>query len=174
MYRVGIVGHTIEHFLDPDAAKRLICRTMDTLSYQYDNQIVYNIPGNIGTGLWAANKCLEESYKYHLFCPFPLETTIEHWYDDQKEDLTRAFSYAYALSVMETERKSVNIGNMVNERIVDDSNFVVAFWMGKKQGHTFETIKYALESNKLILNGCKNLRLITNNDLRKSKHGRQI
>lgn len=173
MYRIGIVGHTVEHFRDPAAAKRKVRRTIDLLNYQYNNEVMYNVAGNIGVGLWTTNKCLEESYKYHLFCPFPLEVTCEHWYDGQKKDLTRAFSYAYALSIMEPERKSANLSNMVNERIVDNSNFVIAFWMGKKQGHTYDAITYALETNKLILNGLKDLKLITNNDVRKTRYGRQ-
>lgn len=173
MYRIGIVGHTPEHFQEPEATSRAVGRTMDLISYQYDNEVVYNIPGNIGVGLWAANKCLEEPYRYHLFLPFPLDITATHWYDEQKEQLTKAFSYAYALSVMETEQTSTNISNMVNEHIVDNSNFIIAFWMGKKQGHTFEAIEYALDNNKLVLNAFKDLRLITNNDTRKARRGRK-
>ena len=49
------------------------------------------------------------------------------------------------------------------------ADFVIAFWYRKKQGVTFENIKYALSKNKITLNGFKDLKLITNEDLYKSK-----
>ena len=45
------------------------------------------------------------------------------------------------------------------------SDFVIAFWNGKKQGVTYENIKYALKKSKITLNGFEDLKLITNEDL---------
>jgi len=168
MYKIGIVGHSPEHFTDKDVVKRSVDRVIDLLSFQYgDSEVVFNVAGDIGVGLWAANSCRDQEHKYHLFLPFPPETTSEHWYDDQKRDLNLSYSYAYALSVMGTEPS----GNEINEHIVDNSNFIIAFWVGKRQGNTFDTIKYAMKKNKLALNGLDDLRLLTNNDVRIG-HGR--
>lgn len=170
MYRIGVIGHSPEYFIDPGAVQRTVERTIDLLSFQYDvDNMIFNIGGDIGVGLWAANYCRKNSYKYHLFIPFPLETTLEHWYDDQQRDLRLAYSHAYALSVgvVNSERKSTTVDNRTNQNVVDNSNFVIAFWMGKQQGHTFDTIHYAFKRQKLILNGLEELKLITDKDIKR-------
>jgi len=52
-----------------------------------------------------------------------------------------------------------------NKKLVDSSDFLLAFWVGKKRGGTFNAIKYALDQSKLVYNGLNNNSLIDINNL---------
>jgi hypothetical protein len=39
-----------------------------------------------------------------------------------------------------------------NERMVDEADFLLAFWVGRRKGGTFNCMKYANRRSKLIFN----------------------
>jgi len=168
MYKIGIIGSGPERFSDQGKVRRVIGQTIDLLALQYgEDEVMFNIRSDIGVGLWAAEECIDRDYKYHLFLPYSLEKTSEHWYDDQKRMLANQYIRAHSLTIsqptLESEHKDES-----HDMLIDDSNFLVCFWSGAKQGAVFDTIKTALEHNRMVLDGFNELKLITNKDLRKN------
>ena len=165
MYRIGIVGHRPEYVSDRDAAMRTIDRVIDLISYQYGEDLVINIGGDIGVDQWALNSCADRGVKYHLFLPCEVGVFSDSWYNEQKVFLNERFKKSWAVTIysskcnLETEKET-------HKHIVDMSDFVICFWNGMKQGPTFDCITYALENNKLTINGSEDLKLVTNDDMR--------
>jgi hypothetical protein len=54
-----------------------------------------------------------------------------------------------------------------NKKMVDDANFTIAFWVGKKRGGTMNAMKYSLKESKFVLNAMDNLRPLFKEDLEK-------
>ena len=183
MYKIGIIGHNPEDFIDQDNATRSIDRVIELLFHQYgrmnqslDNDgifynhntsLVLNILGNVGAGIWAGKACKKHGVKYHLFLPFPHETTSQFWYESQKAELNDLFLSSYETSTQSFDQDEGSAFDSANAALVDNSNFVVAFWEHKRIGKTFDAIKYALSTSKLVLDGMNDLKLITNSDLQK-------
>ena len=166
MYRIGIIGPGPERIADHDKMIRNIGLTIDLLVYQYDNDdagTIFNIGSNIGVDHWAIDYCLNNGIKYHIHMPALPAKVSEHWYNYQRDNLDRFFNHARATTVCTSELSSGAIYES-DQNLIDNSNFVVCFWLGIKQGRTANAIKYALSTNKLMLNGLSELKLITNND----------
>ena len=47
---------------------------------------------------------------------------------------------------------------------LDDADFVVAFWVGKRRGGTFNTMRYALKKSKFVFNALNELRPVFKDD----------
>ena len=182
MYKIAIIGHRPEDIRgDWDTIHRAIKHVMDKLYAQYEygksTMLMFNLIGERGVGQAAIDYCIEmrettstEGYKYHIFLPFMPDESSKHWYDEQKEFLNKAFNNADATTIAYpsleyTDRLFVQLG--AERSAIDNANFVVAFWTGQRQGKTFEAIEYALMCNKLTLNGLNDLRMITNEDIRR-------
>jgi len=161
MYKVGIIGHKPED-LSFDAKDKLQ-DTLDTLVFQYKNDLVLNIGGERGIDLWTGDYCLENNIKYHLFLPCSVEKFSEFWYDEQRIILQNQFKMARSVTICSTEISNESERDAL---LIDNSNFIIAFWMGKKIGRTFDAVKYALSSNKVSINGLNELKLLTNADLK--------
>lgn len=180
MYKIGIVGHCPDVFSDSDLIKRTVETTVDLLRYQYGEDLIFNIAGNTGVSEWAATYCNKEGIGYHLYMPLMPEHTSLNWYQEQKDVLLNNFKYAHASTICwPTDTLSSQQSNkislyekMCDTHLIDNSNFIIAFWENKHQGRTFNAIKYALSKNILILNGLGELRLITNNDIKRVRYGR--
>lgn len=170
MYKIGIVGHTPDVIGDIDKEKRHVCDTLDILSYQYGSDLVYNISADIGVGLWAAEHCLNTDKKYHLFLPYLPEILGKHWYNEQKESLERVYGFSHAISVIKPSGGDERglYPNTVNEHIVENSNFTVVFWNGRKQSHTFETICYSFDNDRMVIDG-NTLRILTKEEVDRKK-----
>lgn len=167
MYKIGIIGSGPERLGNHKEVRRSIGRLIDHLSVQYgEDDVVFNINGDIGVGLWSAWACVDQDYRYHLFLPYSIEKTIIHWYDDQKISMREYYGHAHSLTICHQdsscEDESYN-------QLIDASNFVVCFWAGNKQGKVFDAIKHALATNKIVLDGFNDLRLMTNHDVRKNR-----
>ena len=165
MYRVGIIGHTPEHFSDREAAKRVVNQTLDLISYQYDEDLIINLVGDIGVGDWSAEFCAERGLRYHLFLQCPIEDMKDIWFEDQFNSLNRHFIYAWATTISFPKYKSPEQMTENYKHIIDNSNFVIYFWNKMKQGTIYESIKYALTTNVLSINGLDERKLITNEDI---------
>lgn len=165
MYKIGIIGSGPERFGEPEKIRRSIDDTINLLGSEYSEQgLIFNIKGEIGVAQWAVESCLDGTQKYHLFMPFSLQKTYEHWYDDQKEKLSAHYTRAHSLTICRIDNEAVDDAY---EKIVDDSNFIVCFWPGNCVGQIAEAIKYALSKNKIVLDGLNDLRLLTNQSLKK-------
>lgn len=165
MYRIGIVGHTPEYIPNPDTVKTKINHVMDLIRYQYGEDLVFNIAGDIGVSEWAANTCIERKYRYHFFLPYPVEDMENLWYPEQLQAVENHFRTAWATTISfprYVHGASLELQNY--QHLVDASAFVICFWKGMKAGITADTIRYALSQHKLVVNGLDDLKLITAKD----------
>lgn len=177
MYKIGIIGHSPEHFSVPSAeeVQKTISGTIDLLASQYGTEpVMFNVSGDIGVGLWSAELCMEKAEaetehnfkcQYHIFMPYLPEKTSEDWFENQIASLKKCYANAKAITICNADNAQLES----LKQLVDDSNFVICFWIGKRQGKTFETIKYALEKNKMVLNGLNELKMVTNDDVKKAR-----
>jgi len=171
MYKIGIIGHGPEYYSEPDHILLAIENIIDLLGFQYGESTVFNVAGETGVGLWSAEIAFNRKIKYHIFLPYTFEQTCEHWYEEQKNILIKCCNRAFSITSCYPDKKHIDDSYKF---LVDDSNFIICYWIGKKQGKTFEAIKYALETNKLVLNGLDDLKLITNLDIKnKNKNSKQ-
>lgn len=160
MYKIGVVGHSIED-IGVDIGSKVL-DTIDLLKFQYKkDELVINLNGNIGIGHMAADACLQLDIKYHLFLPAPVDEFNKFWFLEQQENLNKFFCHAWASTV---HGKNVDLVNS-NQTLVDNSGFIIAFWNGKKQGATYECVKYCINNNKMVLNGMSNLNLVLRRDI---------
>ena len=172
MYKIGIIGHSPEHFSVPSSedVQRSIGRTIDLLSYQYggdDNKVLFNIVFETGVGLWAAEAAIEQDRNYHLFMPQPFEQMVDNWLDEQRDSATKCFHNAYSITICNWP---ANVAyTAAYDAVVVDSNFTICYWIGKKQGHTYDAITYGLTQNKMMLDGIHDLKLITNEDIKRKR-----
>jgi hypothetical protein len=171
MYKVGIIGHSPEHFslLSENDIKKVLRKTIEVLDFQYGTDLIINTVGDIGIGLWAAEECIDivkdcnKALHYHIFLPYVQEITCEYWYPFQQDLLKKCCERAYSITTCEEKRGN----DHARYDLVKDSNFIVCYWTGKKQGKTFDAIKQALQCNKIVLDGFNELKLITNNNIKK-------
>lgn len=164
-YKVGVIGHTTDRFNDVEKAQRMVNKSLEVLSFQYntaDTRLIFNIFADIGVGFWTSDYCIKNNIKYHLFLPHSIDQTCEHWYDEQKEAFKRHVNNAYAISVINHNN---NDGSEFHHSMIDDSNFIICFWEGNRAGIIPNVMRYALLKNKLLLRG-GSLKLITINDLK--------
>jgi len=165
MYRIGIVGHRPEYVSNHESMIRNVDRVIDLISYQYGEDLIINVGGDIGVDQWALRSCANRKIRYHLFLPCTVDVFSENWYDEQKEFLNECFKKSWAVTVHSTEY-SQQTERETYKHIVDMSDFIICFWNGMQQGHIFDCIKYALGNNKLTINGSNDLKLVTNDDMR--------
>jgi hypothetical protein len=171
MYKIGIIGHSPEHFSVPsqEDVQRIIGRTIDLLSFQYGgaDKVLFNIVCETGVGLWAADLAFQQQYKYHLFLPFPFENISEGWLDEQTDLGRKCFANAKSITICNMPGATSYLSPF--KQVVDESNFTICYWIGKKQGKTFDAIDHALNNNKMVLDGLHELKLLTNEDLKRKR-----
>jgi uncharacterized phage-like protein YoqJ len=144
---------------------RTIDRVVDLISYQYGEDLIINVGGDIGVDQWTLKSCADRKIKYHLFLPCVVGVFSENWYDGQKEFLNEHFKKSWAVTICSAEY-SKKTERETYEHIVDMSDFIICFWNGMRQGHIFNCIQYALKNNKLMVNGSDGLKLVTNDNTR--------
>lgn len=167
MYRIGIIGHRPEYLgARQDCTRRKVNDVIDLLAYQYGtSDTVFNVMGDAGVGLWAAKKCMDEGYRYHLFLPARLENIGDYLLLEQKSALELVYNNASSITIGYPKDVMPSALLKTYELLATESSFVACFWIGKKQGYTFETIKYALGSNILAIDALNGLGLMTNENI---------
>lgn len=167
MYNVGIIGHKQGDFhLDERMLDAKINEVLGIIRFQYGKELMLNIDGESGVGQKAAKYAKQTRIKYHLYLPCPVDLFVEFW--AEASSLREQYESSAATTILATK---YNIESCLerDQKLINDAAFVVCFWEGKKQGRTFNTIKYALKVNKLVLNGLNELKMISNLDLKKRR-----
>jgi uncharacterized phage-like protein YoqJ len=172
MHNIGIFGHNISDLAgDLDGAKKAVCSALDTIKIQYGKSLSINLDGEIGIGHIAGEYAKVIKVKYHMFIPCPVELIGEEWYDEQRASLERQLNTSSATTIIGS-RLTKNNFTARDQKVIDSSSFVICFWNGKKQGRTFDMIKYSLLTNKLVLNGLNDLKLVSAVDTKPTKRVR--
>jgi uncharacterized phage-like protein YoqJ len=119
--------------------------------------------------MWAGMSCLEQNIMFKLYLPFHPKIQAMYWNDEQKKCLDKQLRNASGIDIIDPN-PSVNysVKNYFerNRKMVDDANIVVAFWVGKKRGGTYDAMKYGLQQSKFVFNALDNLRPIFTEDLK--------
>jgi len=166
--KVGITGHRPPEFKDIENAKGICREVVRLVQAQYnDPELCFNLGGCIGADQWVGGACIERGIKFQLLLPFPPEVQSKYWDSDQKSNLMFQVDSCASLTVIGPSYKRANY--FIRDRaIVDQSDFLICFWEERKYGGTYETIKYAIKQKKIILNGLKNLSLVTREQVEKA------
>jgi len=163
VYQVGFVGNSISRFPsqeDQDSCRQDVRRTvLEIMDQYYPNPVCINVMGNAGVGFWTVEACLEYDIDYHLFLPCLPDAWIENLPLNQVIQGSKFVERCSGLTVS----KPVLSKDSVREAakvLTDTSDFLVAFSLGHLSGLTYETIVYALDNSKIILDGFNNLGLV--------------
>lgn len=168
MYKIGVIGHTPEYLSEHKEIKSLVNSTLELIQHQYGEDLIIQLAGDIGVAEWAADSCIQNKIKYHLFLPFPPKYTEMLWFDDQFHKLEEHFNFAWSTSIaIPKYNQNIDAETRLENyrRLVSNSRFIIVFWNGMKQGTTFESIKYALENNILVINAMRERQMVTNEDI---------
>lgn len=169
--RVAITGHRPDAFIQSHYTTNQIQMISDgvvaTFKRQY-NDIYFNLGGAIGADQIVGNSCIEANVPYYLYLPAPIEIQGKYWNSNQLNNLKKQADLSSGLNIIDPSG-NYNVKNYFirDRKMVDEADIVVAFWVGKRQGGTFETMKYALKQSKFVFNALNELRPVFNVDLEK-------
>jgi uncharacterized phage-like protein YoqJ len=172
MISISISGHRPDGFITShyttDAIKKIANDMVFILKKQYGDSLMFNLGGAIGVDQWVGDACIEHDVPFKLYLPFLPEVQSKYWKEEQKEKLIEQVNLAAGLIIIDPSG-GYNAQNyqIRNIRMIDDSNILIAFWVGQKRGGTFNAIKYALKSSKFALNALNNLKPVFSDDLLK-------
>lgn len=169
--RVAITGHRPDSFLQSHYTQGQIQLLSDgmvaTFKRQYD-ELAFNVGGALGADQIVGQSCIDAGVPYYLYLPFPVDIQGRYWKEEQREDLVRQFELAAGVKIVDpTGHYDVKNYFVRDRQMVDDADVVVAFWVGKKRGGTYEAMKYALTQSKFVLNALDGLRPVFSNELEK-------
>lgn len=172
--KIAITGHKPDTFLishySLDTVIRIANNTVCIFDREFKNDLVFNIGGIIGADQYVGMGCIEHGVKFKLYLPSHPTYHSKYWNTEQRSELNRQLGYASGIEIIEPNTKleyDIKIHQERNIRMVDDANFVVAFWVGRKYGDTFDTMEYALSQSKFVFNALDNNRPIFKDDLKK-------
>jgi uncharacterized phage-like protein YoqJ len=173
LIKIAITGHRPDSFLvshyNVESIKRLAGDIVAAFSREHKGQALFNLGGAIGVDQWVGDACIEQDVPFYLYLPFHPDMQSKYWGPEQKKELARQIEHARGIHIIEPNIEiPYNPANFIkrNEKMIDDANFVVAFWVGKRRGGTFHAVKYGLESSKFVFNALNELKPIFKDDLK--------
>lgn len=170
MAKVCITGHRPDSFIvshySEGAVRRLASDIACVLKREYGDDLTLNLGGAVGADQWMGAAAIEHGVKFGLFLPFLPQVQARFWTDDQRQEFDRQLRAASRIMVMDTSGDyDVARYHERDRMMVDEADFVVAFWVGRRRGGTFETMKYALSKSKFVLNALDGLRPVFKQNL---------
>ncbi len=105
--------------------------------------------GAVGLDSVAASYAMAHGIRLWLIIPFPIHVMSKYWTHDQRRCLQDCWEYAEKTSVL-APTYDVSIYQRRNERMVDLSDMVAAFWDGSNGG-TGNCVRYAKSVGKRMI-----------------------
>jgi len=105
--------------------------------------------GAVGLDSIAASFAMAHGIRLWLILPFPIHVMSKYWTADQKRCIQDCWDYAEKTSVL-APAYDVSIYQRRNERMVDLSDMVAAFWDGSSGG-TGNCVRYAQKVGKKMV-----------------------
>lgn len=174
MIKIAITGHRPDALLlshySPETIQRLTNDIVAVFKREHKDELTFNLGGAIGIDQWVGAACIEQNVPYILYLPFHPDVQSKFWTQEQKDVLTKQIKHAAGIDIVEPNIDASYAAynyQKRNERMIDDANFVVAFWVGKRRGGTYNAIKYGLKKSKFVLNALDDLRPLFNENLKK-------
>lgn len=170
--RVAITGHRPDPFIQSHYSQEKLAMIIDgvvaTFDREHGEDLSFNLGGAIGADQWVGQACIENAVKFHLYLPFLPEVQSKYWGAEQKQQLSRQIEKASSVTIVDPSGNyEVWRYEERNRIMIDDADILVAFWVGKKRGGTYNAIKYALSKSKPVLHALDNLRWLFKEDLSK-------
>lgn len=174
MIKIAVTGHRpdaflVSHYL-PETIQRAASDMVAVFKREHKEELMFNLGGAIGVDQWVGAACIEQNVPYVLYLPFHPDVQSKFWTPEQKNELNRQIKYAAGIDMIEPNIDApyaVYNYQKRNEKMIDEAHFVVAFWVGKRRGGTFNAIKYGLKKSKFVLNALDDLRPLFNEDVKK-------
>jgi uncharacterized phage-like protein YoqJ len=132
---------------------------------EHEDNLCFNLGGGVGIDQLVGQACLEHNVKYHLYLPFAPEVQSKYWEEEQKKTLENQILHCTGIDIMNPAGHDMKDYQLRNMKMVDDASFVVAFWVGKKRGATYNCMKYSLKQSKFVFNALNGLRPVFKNEL---------
>ena len=163
MVRVSITGHRPDPFLvshyKTEAVERLAGDVACALKREYGSELYLNLGGAIGADQWMGAAAIEQGIRFGLFLPFLPQIQAKFWSEGQRNELDRQMKAASCITIVDSSGQYDVARYHERDRLmVDQGDFIVAFWGGRRRGGTFETMRYALSKSKFVLNAMDGLR----------------
>lgn len=171
MYNIAITGHRPKDLggLNQSVVRSITHEMLDRAEARAGgNDICIHTGGALGIDTWVALTVQNSPYyglnvKHTLHLPFVVSVMTSKWTDMQVNDLMLTHKQASAIC-MKCPHPHYDPAyyQRRNEHMVDESNVLVAYWVGKQHGGTWNCIKYALSKGVPTYNaldGMKRIRL---------------
>lgn len=161
MIKIGIIGHSPEHFSNIKSVCYDIENAIKIIERQHNKEkdIRFLLNCEPGIGQWFCNIVIENSLPYEVYLTSTPEKSSLYWTDEQTNCFNDQINKSKAVH---TNNAESNHQSCINRdiKLIKDSQWLLFFWNGKHQGLTYEAIKYAVMSNKMVYNGLGELKLV--------------
>jgi len=169
---IAVTGHRPDAFLvshySPETIIRIASDTIHVFKREFGDDLLFNLGGAIGVDQWVGAACIEQNVRFRLYLPFPPEVQGKYWSDEQKTELSRQMQHAVGIDIIDPSGEyDMEKFQARNVKMIDEANIVVAFWVGKRRGGTFNAMKYSLGQSKFVFNALNRLRPLFKEDLKR-------
>ena len=161
MYHIAITGHRPKDLggLNQGAVRAITFDMLDRAEARAGgNDICIHTGGALGIDTWVALTVQNSPYyglsvKHTLHLPFTPDIMTTKWTQMQTNDLMLTMKQASALCTKcPHPTYDPAFYQRRNEHMVDESNVLVAYWTGKRNGGTWNCIAYAIQKNVPVYN----------------------
>jgi uncharacterized phage-like protein YoqJ len=168
--KICVTGHRPDAFIvshyDEEAVKALAESVVEGFKRKYGEKLSFNLGGAVGVDQWMGMAAIDHEVRFSLFLPFPPHIQSRFWKEGQRFELGRQIKCASEIFIADSSGKyDVSKYHERDKSMVDNCDFVLAFWVGRRRGGTFNTIRYALSKPKSVLNALNNLHPVLESDL---------
>jgi len=170
MRTVCITGHRPDSFIvshySVETVQRIADDVASVLKREYGDELQFNLGGAIGADQWMGAAAIENGIRYNLYLPFHPSIQARHWNAAQRSELDRQIKSASGIFITDPDG-DYNPKRYFERNIamVDNGDFTVAFWVGRRRGGTFNAMKYSLSKSKFVFNALDGFRPIFKQDL---------
>lgn len=159
--KAAIIGHSPDTFSNVNSVLYNIENILVSMKNQHKEDFVALLAAEIGVGQWAADVCLNNNIIYELYLAGLPEYIGTDWFEEQQNNFLNHLSHAKQ-SFIDGSTNILHERLERNKRMIDKAQSVIVFWDGRKYGLTYESVKYAIQMNKIIYNGLGEFKLIDN------------
>ena len=149
---IAFVGHKEERFTEKSLLNKCVDDAVHLISVQSEGSCILLLNGARGISNRVYEEAAKHNIKFKLFLPHSLDVYRE-MQDEQVEMLEKQVSARLCSGMYVADTYYDEDNFMVrNHKMIDEATFLVVFWLGRKLGETFECIKYAFETGKIVYN----------------------
>ena len=167
MIKISVLGHSPDSFPDIKSIAFDIDNAIEIIKLQHaqEKDITFLLNCDPGIGQWVCNAITEKELPYEVYLTSAPEEASFYWSEEQQTQLFWQLKKAKALHICCLDN-SFESRIIRDKQMIDESQWVLAFWISKHQGETFQSIQYAVSNGKIVYNGIGRLKLIDSDELR--------